>query len=380
MDERLGAGEVITERTPHGVRFVFPRRLGSWRVRDWVGTLVLTVVLAAFAGAFWASALLSSGQERALQIGFASLVTLCILGGLGLLMWWSCGHNEIAVEGGELVARAGAGLCVRVQRLPLRRLRRLEITTRLFWFAPEGGQESTARNQRELRYALRGDFTLHGPATLANGYPREMLEPVAAALADLAGQARADAGPSPPAIEIHFDQDREPPRPDARHVQVTEDGNTLRFDFPPSGQVGCAIVFGVLFAGVPGTAVALSLYSHGVQTVEEAIGLVCAGLFTVFGLLVLAGALLGRKRPAGFLKVTAGTVRAAEPGLWKLRERTWQREELAAVRNIRDSDGGTWLQLDLADGRRESLFAGVPGLDWVAWRLRQALQLPEVPP
>jgi hypothetical protein len=417
MAKRPWPCEVTTERTPHGLRFVFPGRPGVRRARDLIGVVVVLAVVIAPAVAVWAWVLgASSAEERSLAVFSAILVTLAVLWIAGLIAWWTFGHSEIAIEDGQLVASERAGICFWVRRRPLRRLRRLEITTRTFMLGGfNGGQESRVRNQRELVYALRGDFTLYGPVTLAHGYPRAMLEAVAAALTELAESARAtpedwhfskmlharltklaesaQATPGPPAserpsrpfVETVLDQDREPPLPETRYVRVSTEGSTLRLEFPPlgwRGGWGYSVLFGALFAALPGTALVFSICSNGVntQTVDGWLSLVCPLLFTLLGVVMVVCGLLERRQPGGSLEVSEGTVRVTEPGLVKSRHWQRRREELAAVRCINDGDGGYWLQLDLADGRRERFFASGRGLDWGAWRLRRALELPEVPP
>ncbi len=107
--------------------------------------------------------------------------------------------------------------------------------------------------------------------------------------------------------------------------------------------------------------------------------LVCPGLFLPIGLFLMVVGLLELRQSGSTIEVFEGTVWVTEPGLLTTQQRYWWREELAAIRCIRDSDGPHWLRFDLTNGRHERFSSG-HGLDWVAWRLRQALQLPEVPP
>jgi hypothetical protein len=388
MDPGPDPSEVRTEYTPQGVRFVFPPRAEAKGVGALVGTLVVLAGVSAPGVCLWSWVFTSAAEDRGLALALAILVTPLLPLLLAVLIVAAYGHSEIAIEGGQLIARERVGLLSSSRRRPLRRLSRLEVTTRTFWLgAHNGGQESRVRNQRELRYALRAYFGLYDSIVLAYGYPRDVLHTVAGALRQFAAGPGATAAPQPEEaatgrarIEIAIDQDVEPPRPGARYVRVSGDGNTLRFEFPPTGGVGCAILFGAIFAGIPGTAIVLSICSHGVPPPDGWLALVCPVLFSLFGLMVIVVSLLGRKRPNGSLEVTAGTIRASAPGFIKTHQWQWRRDELAAVRNVRDSDDGSWLQLDLADGRKVRPLASIPGLDWVAWRLRQEIQLPEVPP
>src|SRR5262249_36866368 len=148
MEKKPWPSEVVTERTPQGMRFIFRRRSGPLRVRHLVGILVYMGIITACAGGFWAKALWSPAGDREVLIFFAGIVSLGILGVIWFLIWGEFGHSEIAIEGGHLVASdLVAGIRFRVHRQPLRTLRRLEITTRTLTL---GGQEARVRNQREL--------------------------------------------------------------------------------------------------------------------------------------------------------------------------------------------------------------------------------------
>jgi hypothetical protein len=260
MDPGPAPTEVRTEHTPQGVRFVFPPRAEARGIGALVGILVVLAGVSAPGVCLWSWVFTSAAEDRGLALALAILVTPLLYLLLAVLTVAAYGHSEIAVEGKQLVARERAGLLSSSRRRPLRRLSRLELTTRTFWLGGHnGGQESRVRNQFELRYALRAHFGLYDSIVLAYGYPRDMLHNVAGALREFAAGPGATAAPQPEEaatgrarIEIAFDQDREPPRPDARYVRVSGDGNTPRFDFPPSGGLGCAILVGAIFAGVPG--------------------------------------------------------------------------------------------------------------------------------
>jgi hypothetical protein len=301
------------------------------------------------------------------------------------------GHSEIAVEVREIVATERAGVFRRVQRRPRRRLRRLEITTRTFWLdAQDIGQQSWVRNQREVQWALRGYFGVWDAIVLAYGYPRATLEAAAKALGEYASTATAPGGTTaelPQAahagVEIVFEQEREPPRPAGQYLRVHEDGTTHRFEFPPGGWIGtggCLVLFGAVFAGFVAVSI-ISAFGRGEVPAETPMGtLLCPILLVVGAIMLIVLGVLESRAPGEIIEVADGVLRISQPGLTRIRQWQWGREQLSAIRYCGDGDGGFWLQIDLATGRSETFSGGGHALEWVAWRLRQILRLPELPP
>jgi hypothetical protein len=310
---------------------------------------------------------------------------------LQIIILLAFGHSEIAIEGEEFVARERAGPFVQVRRRPLHRLLRLEITTQTPSLGSlSGGQQSWVSNQRELLYALRAYFVAWDPVVLAVGYPRAVLEIVAAELADLV-EARSEprvtrpGAPAPPSfrVQVLTEQDQEPPAPEPGHVRVSGEGGDLRIEFPtPSwaGRGGCVVLLGVLWIAVWMLPVLLICFG-ATEPPESWLALAGPLLGMLPGAALVVWGFLGlRKQGSEAIEVTEGTVRGTEPGLGKPRQRRWRREELTAVRCIAN-DASYYIRLDLANGQWEELISGNgQEMAWIAWRLRQALQLPEVPP
>lgn len=378
--------EIRTEELFDGVRYVMPtRNLGPIKL---VGAFGIVFGLM-FIGVplIGTVAVIVKGEN----LLFALFSVPFLLAGLlpltfGTLVIW--GHSEVELSDDTITAIETAGL------IRWRRSRRTESLEK-FQVAGAPQMEGSGSPQMQSTImnlaAIMALFGAEKRLLIAPGYPRDLLLPLADALAAgiQEGGTPRSVESSAPAVEViegslsgpKFGDRNEQPEDSTALLQ--EHANGITISFPAAGVWKGSkglFFFSVIWCGFVGAITTVLVFADGSEELPVFLFL---SLFWLVGIGMLLGALnMGRRQSV--LAVLDGDLAVIRKGIFGTRRIKLRRDELAA---IRPGPSGTHvndqpiieLQIHPLAGKKIGLLSERDDreIEWAATVLRQALQVPD---
>jgi hypothetical protein len=287
------------------------------------------------------------------------------------------GRRQVTLHGGKLRTTEWVGWLWRTKRWPLAKLDRVEIVG--FFPAPaEGPKPGTLLSRLDAMSGMLSDGTRF---IIAPGYPRRLLQPVAAEIARRCN-AKFDAARPKVAVSTlvradplaKWNRDNRERPSDSRAV-LDEYPEGVTITLPPAGfRTGGGIMLGVglFMAAFMSTLIALARPVPGF----------IQGLFAVIGtvgvLLAVHGVRVARRRAV--IAVVGTKLLILQTGLVRSKERKWKAGDLEAVRVGKsgieiNEEPVLELQIVPRAGLPFGLLAGrdVAEIAWIAAELRRRL-------
>lgn len=242
--------------------------------------------------------------------------------------------------------------------------------------------------------ALQVEFDEGKPRQLIVGYPRELLQRLAADLSMHVGASTsAEAMPQVEVTDLNLDRPEfadvaEPPL--GSRVTIQRRVNGIGIEVPPAGLWKGSkglLFFGIFWCLFMALVTGLSVFGTGNSFGGPSLDFwLFIPVFWLIGLGLLAGAVnMGRRRAT--LSVAGGTLVVETHGVFGIKRREWHRNELSSIRADRSGMEVNKvpvieLQVHPVRGKKTGLLAGRPDeeLRWMATELRRAMDLPAARP
>jgi hypothetical protein len=377
---------VVTESDNGDVRFRFPRRELGWaRLAGLVfiglgGLLVYWVVRMGIAD--WRP------QNKPIAIeDFVMLGIGMVLGAFAYFPLWLglailAGRRDVTLRGGKLRTTERVGPLWRTKRWPLKKLNRLQVVA----FFPSDSPTPKEGSLLGRLDALSGNLEDGTRFMVVPAYPRRLLNPFAEELArrcnckfdraEYVSPVMAESRAKTAVLTAWNEDGRQQPESSRAVVDDGPEGVTIAL--PPFGFRGgpvTMIVIGGVALAIAGFVIAkVDNLPTTPMIIVQAIGFV--------GLLVAVhGVRIARRKAV--IAVVGRQLLVMQTGLLRSTERTWEADQLAAVRvgksgiQVNEVDV-LELQIVPREGLKFGLLAGrdEPEIAWIAGVLRDRLGVP----